>query len=44
MAQLVRLSHKRQDRFEQQHIVEEIKGQGNMRSLDDEALLVSVVG
>ena len=39
-AQLVRHGHKRQVRLEQQRIVEEIKGQGNLRSFDDEALLV----
>ena len=42
MAQLVRHSHKGQVRFEQQRTVEEIKGQGNLRSLDDEALLVMI--
>ena len=42
MAQLVRHGHKRQVRLEQQRIVEEIKGQGNLRSLDDEALLVMI--
>ena len=36
----LKLSPARQVRFEQQRIVDEIKGQGNLRSLDDEALLV----
>ena len=42
MAQLVRHGHKGEVRFEQQHILEEIEGQGNLRSLDDEALLVMI--
>ena len=42
MAQLVRHGHKGQVRFEQQHILEETEGQGNLRSSDDEALLVMI--